>query len=43
MPIFNALSLFTMLKGTASMTRSGIVVTELEQVVNTVLRGIGFE
>jgi AcrR family transcriptional regulator len=39
----NALSLYTLLKGTASMARSGISAADLEFVADIVLRGIGFE
>lgn len=39
----NALSLYTMLKGTASMARSGVSITELEYVVDSTLRGIGIQ
>lgn len=39
----NALSLYTLLKGTASMARSGVSAADLELVADTVLRGIGFE
>jgi len=37
----NALSVYTMLKGTASMARSGIEQSELEYTVNSILAGIG--
>lgn len=37
----NSLSLYTMLKGTASMARSGAVKSELEYSVDTILTGIG--
>lgn len=38
----NALSLYTTLKGTAAMARAGVTLAELEYVVDTSLRGIGF-
>lgn len=37
----NALSLYTVLKGTASMARSGVTVSELEYLVDSILTGIG--
>ena len=37
----NALSLYTVLKGTASMARTGAQESELEYVIDTALRGIG--
>nr|WP_297348816.1 TetR/AcrR family transcriptional regulator [uncultured Glaciecola sp.] len=37
----NSLSLYTILKGTASMARSGAVKSELEYSVDTILAGIG--
>lgn len=36
-----ALSLYTLLKGTASMARSGVTSAELEYTVDTVLSGLG--
>lgn len=36
----NALTVYTVLKGTASMARSGVSAIELQQVVDTALRGI---
>lgn len=38
----HALSLATVLKGTASMARSGISVHDLENVINVQLKGMGF-
>lgn len=37
----NALSLYTVLKGTASMARSGVSLEELTYVIDASLRGIG--
>lgn len=37
----NALSLYTVLKGTASMARSGVPLNELEPVIDNILSGIG--
>ena len=37
----HALTLYTMLKGTSTMARSGVSVSELEVVVDANLRGIG--
>ncbi|MCK8067690.1 TetR/AcrR family transcriptional regulator [Cobetia sp. 1CM21F] len=37
----NALTIYTILKGTASMARSGVPASELHQVVDNALRGIG--
>ncbi|MGO2415914.1 MULTISPECIES: TetR/AcrR family transcriptional regulator [Cobetia] len=39
----NALTLYTVLKGTAAMARSGVSAQQLEVVVETALRGIGLE
>jgi len=39
----NALSLYTVLKGTASMARSGIVKSELEYSIDSILVGIGVQ
>ncbi|MGQ7269980.1 TetR/AcrR family transcriptional regulator [Marinobacter sp. V034] len=39
----NALTIYTVLKGTASMARSGVTATELHEVVNTALHGIGIK
>jgi len=39
----NVLSLYTTLKGTAAMARSGVPITELEYVIDTTLRGIGVQ
>lgn len=38
----NALSLYTTLKGTAAMARSGVSLSDLEYVVDSTLRGVGF-
>ncbi|MBU2880131.1 TetR/AcrR family transcriptional regulator [Aliiglaciecola lipolytica] len=37
----NSLSLYTMLKGTASMARSGVTKSELEQSIDSIINGIG--
>ncbi|MDO6694739.1 TetR/AcrR family transcriptional regulator [Aliiglaciecola sp. 3_MG-2023] len=37
----NSLSLYTMLKGTASMARSGVTKSELEQSIDRIINGIG--
>jgi len=37
----NSLSLYTMLKGTASMARSGVSKVELEQTIDSIIAGIG--
>jgi AcrR family transcriptional regulator len=37
----NAISLYTLLKGSASMARSGATAAELEYTVDSILRGIG--
>jgi len=39
----NALSLYTILKGTASMARSGIDKSELEYSIDSILVGIGVQ
>lgn len=39
----NALTVYTVLKGTASMARSGVSANQLEVVIETTLRGIGLE
>ncbi|TWX50194.1 TetR/AcrR family transcriptional regulator [Colwellia hornerae] len=37
----NSLSLYTLLKGTASMARSGVAKSQLEYTVDSMLKGIG--
>jgi AcrR family transcriptional regulator len=37
----NSLSLYTMLKGTAAMARSGVSKSELENAIDSILSGIG--
>ncbi|GAC13489.1 TetR/AcrR family transcriptional regulator [Aliiglaciecola lipolytica] len=39
----NGLSLYTLLKGTASMARSGVSIAELEYAVDSILKGIGLD